>query len=85
MRRKYDPLREYLQQSKPERVKLSFAAIQKLLEDTLPKSAYSYREWWANQLNTANRPQAAAWLETGWRVGQVFQHNIRGWVEFIRA
>jgi hypothetical protein len=85
MRHKYDPLHDYLSRATSERVRFSFAAIEKMLQESLPKSAYSYREWWANQSNMANRPQAAAWLESGWKVDSVLQNKVRAWVEFVRS
>jgi len=62
-------------------IRLSFTDIEKIIAGSLPPSAHKYREWWSNQSDTSNRPQAAAWLNAGFRVGSVDQE--RGWVEFV--
>jgi hypothetical protein len=82
---KYDPLREYLtaRQHLP-RVRMTFAEVAAVLEEPLPDSAFKYREWWANQSNTANRQWAAAWLDAGFVVEDVHQEPGVGWVVFAQ-
>lgn len=63
---KYDPLREYLSKCEGTDIMITFKKIDSILSpDRLPQSAYDYRNWWEN---TRGNPQAAAWLEAGWRV-----------------
>jgi len=79
---KYQPLGDYLTSRHDEAcVRLSFTAVEKLIAGSLPPSAHQHREWWSNQSDTSNRPQAAAWLNAGFKVGSVDQEN--GWVEFV--
>lgn len=61
---KYFPLYQFLQQCNQERITLSIAEIETILETTLPKSAYE-RGWWSNRDNAL---QADAWMEAGYRV-----------------
>jgi Domain of unknown function (DUF4268)/TIR domain len=80
---KYLPLGDYLAARQDEAlVRLSFTDIEKIISGSLPPSAHQYREWWSNQSDTSNRPQAAAWLNAGFKVGRVDQES--GWVEFVR-
>jgi hypothetical protein len=79
---KYQPLGDYLATHEDEAtVRLSFSEIEKMIAGSLPASAHQYREWWSNQSDTSNRPQAAAWLNAGVKVSRVDQEN--GWVEFV--
>lgn len=80
---KYEPLREYLAAEQEQKtVRLTFSEIEGLVGEPLPDSAHKYREWWSNQSNVANRPQARAWTEAGFSVQGVDQSQ--GWVEFVR-
>ena len=49
-------------------VDLTFRQIEAVLGDGLPKPARKQPEWWGND---AANPQAAAWLDAGWQVGEV--------------
>ena len=83
---KYEPLHDYLTaRQHMQRVRLTFAEVAAVIGDSLPESAFKYREWWANQTNTTNRPQAAAWLAAGFEVDSVHQAPNSGWVEFVRT
>jgi hypothetical protein len=63
---KYTPLQVHLSKlARP--VHMSFTEIDHLVGG-LPRSARSYREWWANH---ANNPQAKAWLGAGRQVESV--------------
>lgn len=85
MKRKYDPLRDFLlRQTSIKRLRLTFTKIEHMMEASLPRSAYTYREWWANQADVTNRPQAQAWSEAGFAVAAVHQDQSSGWVEFIK-
>ena len=83
-RLKYDPLEEHLRSARASRgtVTLSFAEIETLIGARLPKSAYSYREWWSNQSDVSNRPQAKSWINAGYEVESVQQQRDRGTVRF---
>ncbi len=63
---KYMPLQEHLTRLLPP-VHMTFAEIDRLVGG-LPRSARTYREWWANH---ANNPQAKAWLGAGRQVESV--------------
>jgi hypothetical protein len=83
---KYEPLTQFLE-SIPEgksSVSLSFKKIEQILGATLPRSAYSHRQWWANQRESRSRPQAHAWLSAGFSVDSVQQKTMGGAVEFRR-
>lgn len=63
---KYAPLQEYLETiaSNKEHVTLAFDEIEKIIGATLPRSAFTYREWWANQQGGSRAPywRAAGFL-----------------------
>lgn len=82
---KYQPLHDYLT-ARPQvsRVRMTFAEVAEVLGSSLPKSAFTYREWWANQADTRGRPQAAAWQDAGFKVEDVSQEADGGWVVFAR-
>ena len=84
MTAKYKPLENYLQDQPIDidELTLSFTDIESIIKADLPKSARYYRQWWENQSDTSNRPQAAAWINAGWEVDTVDQAN--GWVRFRR-
>ena len=49
----------------------------------MPNSARRYQAWWANQSNSSARPQAASWMEAGWRTSDL---DLSGeCVTFIRT
>jgi hypothetical protein len=83
---KYDRLRDYLISNGLRRreIALRFDEIETLIGADLPPSAYKYREWWSNQSDVSNRPQAKAWIEAGFKVDSVQQHNGRRVVRFTR-
>lgn len=87
MSNKYDPLYEHLQNlptDQPE-LALAFSELEKILGASLPNSAFEYREWWSNQADHRNRPQAAAWMAAGFRVEEVHQSRPGGRVRFRRS
>jgi hypothetical protein len=47
---------------------MTFRDIERVLGKELPRSAYEYRAWWANNPSS---PQSAAWLEEGWRASAI--------------
>ena len=67
---KYEPLAELLRGRRDETWMASFAEIEKALGFALPRSARTYREWWANQRG-GGHSQARGWQEAGWKVWKV--------------
>lgn len=78
---KYDPLQTYLDRHESDQCILSFAEIERILGAELPRSAREHRQWWENQVDTRNRPQANAWQSAGWDVRSV---QLGQRVEFVR-
>ncbi len=72
-RSKYDPLGERLANQAASPVTMTFQEIAEMLGVPLPRSAYDYHSWWAND----DRPgkQSRIWLSRGWRAGNV---DLRG-------
>lgn len=83
---KYEPLATFLT-SRPastKEVTLSFRQVEEILAAKLPESAFTYREWWGNQVDTSTRPQAKAWMSAGFEVDTVNQNKANGSVRFRR-
>jgi CBS domain-containing protein len=58
---------------------MTFTRIEEIINYKLPKSAHEHRAWWAND---PLKPQAAQWLDVGWRAQHI---NLTGGrVTFIR-
>ena len=82
---KYKPLHDHLAARRHSMyVGMTLGYVEELIGDRLPPSAFKYREWWANQVDTSNRPQAAAWLDAGFEVNSVDQTSLDGRIEFKR-
>lgn len=83
---KYQALANHLRKLAPSETDLSltFEQIENIIGFPLPDSAFKYREWWSNQSDTSNRPQARAWINSGFRVDNVHQDRKNGRVRFIR-
>jgi len=83
---KYEALAHHLASVEPtvREVTLTFRQIEVLLGFALPKSATDYRQWWGNQVDSKNRPQAAAWINAGFLVDSVQLKKPGGWVRFRR-
>jgi len=69
MASKYQPLRQHLTGAASDRIRLSFAEIERILCFSLPHSARQYAPWWAN--TGGSHIQADAWMNAGWRTAQV--------------
>jgi hypothetical protein len=67
-RSKYRGLAEWLAAQPEPRVTLTFSAIETIIQNYLPPSAYGAVAWWANH---PRYPQAKAWLAVGWSVEAV--------------
>ena len=67
---KYAPLYEWLM-SKTNAgevvVSTTFSEIEEILGDSLPPSAGTYREWWAN--DETHSQARKGWMAAGWKVG----------------
>ncbi|WP_420867667.1 MULTISPECIES: DUF7662 domain-containing protein [Bradyrhizobium] len=61
----YDPLREELQRTGPQTIRLTFSEIEAILGRPLPPSAYKFNAWWGNNLRKAGHTQSMAWLHAG--------------------
>lgn len=83
---KYEALSDYLKARPAEMrlIDLSFGEVEKIIGAPLPQSAYTHREWWSNQSDTSNRPQARAWINAGFLVDAVQQARTTGRVCFRR-
>lgn len=78
----YAALSQYLAALPPETesVTLKFSQIADILKKPLPKSAFEYRAWWAND---HEHPQAAAWLNQSWKAQAVSMGDQR--LTFVRT
>ena len=86
MASKYEPLEVHLSDMRAisQKVSLSFKEVEQIIGSKLPRSAYTYREWWSNQTDASNRPQAKAWLSAGFLVESVRQQSASGAVVFAK-
>jgi hypothetical protein len=64
---KYDKLTEWLNS---RTVVMTFAEIEKIIEDKLPDAASKHRPWWGNEKESGSR-QCRSWLDAGWEIGKV--------------
>lgn len=67
---KYEPLAERLRHHPQDEWTASFADIEAVLGFSLPASARTYREWWANQRGEGHS-QKKGWQDAGWQVRKV--------------
>jgi hypothetical protein len=61
---KYLQLTKYLQDSKENKVTLTFSEVEYLIGSKLPESAYKRLSWWGND---ATHAQAIYWLDAGYQ------------------
>lgn len=82
---KYGKLEKYLRTlpASTKNLSLTFQEVEQILGFSLPASALTYREWWSNQADVSNRPQARAWMNSGFRVKTVRQSGRDSWVKFV--
>ena len=66
---KYTLLENYLRDLPEDQgeITLGFAAIESILKDKLPASAYGYEAWWANA-KEGNHVNLRAWANAGWKI-----------------
>jgi len=69
MGKKYAALGEYLDSRDGDGITLSFAQIEAILGDTLPKSAVDYDAWWSN--TPAPGRHNHIWLSRGWETADL--------------
>lgn len=65
---KYTPLRDYLAGYRASRLNLSLEHIENIIDSKLEAAAFAFKTWWEND---RKNPQAIAWLEAGWEVGDI--------------
>ena len=63
---RYEPLAQFLAAKKADSWDASFQDIEDRLGAPLPKSAYKYPAWWANQTGPGHS-QTRGWRSVGWR------------------
>jgi hypothetical protein len=63
---RYEPLAQFLTAQKANRWDATFEEIEARLGAPLPKSAYKYPAWWANQTGPGHS-QTQGWRSVGWR------------------
>lgn len=63
---RYQPLADFLAAKKTDEWNATFSDIEARLGFPLPKSAYTYPAWWANQVGSGHS-QTRGWRSVGWR------------------
>jgi hypothetical protein len=63
---RYQPLADFLAAKKSDEWHATFSDIEARLGFPLPKSAYTYAAWWANQVGSGHS-QTRGWRSVGWR------------------
>lgn len=66
---KYAPLTGYLSSSGMDYILMTFAEVEEVIGDKLPRSAFEYRPWWSN--NPSNHVNADSWLRAGYKTADV--------------
>lgn len=66
----YEPLAQFLAAKKGNSWEASFEEIEAQLGRPLPRSAYKYPAWWANQSGPGHS-QTRGWRSVGWRTSGV--------------
>ena len=66
---KYAPLTGYLSSSGMDYIPMTFAEVEEVIGDKLPRSAFEYRPWWSN--NPSNHVNADSWLRAGYKTENV--------------
>ena len=64
MMSKYDPLCYYLLSVNTDTVTLTFSEIERIIGDDLPPSAFTWREWWGNDVTHSQA--MSGWLAADW-------------------
>lgn len=66
--KKYDPLTKHLKGLSGDEWRPTFGELEAVLGFPLPKLAHTSGAFWANE---GLRPHNLAWLDAGWKVGEV--------------
>jgi Bacterial antitoxin of type II TA system, VapB len=66
---KYEPLTRYLANRRDESWVARFSEVERILGFDLPRSAYEYPAWWANQ--ERGHSQTRGWRDAGWETCNV--------------
>lgn len=74
---KYSPLEDYFAKQAADSITLSFDDIEEIINNNLPKSAYSSEVWWTK----SSSPQSTAWSSAGYSVLISLEKNM---AEFSR-
>ena len=70
----YEPLRHHLSNLDGATVTLSFWEVQKILNRSLPRSAFTTQAWWSNE--RTHSQARYGWLAAGWRVTSVNMNGL---------
>jgi len=79
----HKPLPDYLSQSVPDHVRLTFHQVEQILGFSLPDSARKYSAWWANSRTEDSHTWAHLWLDAGWEKNSL--NLAEKWVTFRRV
>ncbi len=79
---KYIELNRYLKNSSASIIQLSFEQIEKIMQDTLPRSAYVHQAWWSNNYDHS---QATAWLNAGYETDFVSDTYLKKQIVFVKS
>jgi hypothetical protein len=66
---KYEPLTRYLSGRRDKSWDARFSDVERVLGFDLPRSAYEYPAWWANQ--DRGHSQTRGWRDAGWETGEI--------------
>jgi hypothetical protein len=66
---KYEPLTKFLRAQSKDYIEMTFAEIEKVIGEKLPRSVRHHRAFWSN--NGDNNVMTKAWLEAGFRSARV--------------
>lgn len=66
----YQPLADHLADQKGDVWDASFSEVERALGRPLPKSAFLYNAWWANQSGPGHS-QTHGWRSVGWRTAKL--------------
>jgi hypothetical protein len=81
---RYESLAQFLAAKKADIWEASFEDVERRLGAPLPKSAFKYPAWWANQ-NGPGHSQTHGWRSVGWRTSAVDLQRRRVRFERDRA
>lgn len=69
----------YLSTKNDDKLVLSFQEIEKILNRSLPPSAYIHKAWWSND---STHSQAISWLEGGYKTTMVSDTFVKNKIIF---